>query len=85
MQLGSIGSQRLWQIKAAAGDRKGKVVDPVLFRIVGAFRHYVLDLPVWGPASVAVKLAGDASLDSLTIQIREASGERIDEVRTISP
>ena len=84
-ELGGIRFERLWQIKAAAGDRKGKVVDPVLFRIVGAFRHYVLDLPVWGPASVAVKLAGDASLDSLTIQIREASGERIDEVRTISP
>jgi hypothetical protein len=84
-ELGSIRFERLWQIKAAAADRKGKVVDPVLFRIVGAFRHYVLDLPVWGPASAAVKLAGDAALDSLSVQIREPSGERIDQVRTISP
>lgn len=82
-ERGDLRFERLWQIKAAGGDRNGKITDPTLFRIVGAFRHVAGKLPVWGPASVALKLAGDATLDSLTIQIREPSGEVIDQVRTI--
>jgi hypothetical protein len=75
-----LRDERLWQIKAAAADRNGRSVDPVLFRIVGTFRHVVRDLPVWGPASVAIKLAGGGALDSLAVQVREPSGEVIDEV-----
>ena len=84
-ERGDLRFERLWQIKAAAGDRNGKVVDPVLFRIVGAFRHYVNELPVWGPASVALKLAGDGALDTLTVQVRETTGEEYDQVQTIPP
>jgi hypothetical protein len=84
-EQGDLRFERLWQIKAAASDREGKVVDPVLFRIVGAFRHYVNELPVWGPASVALKLAGDGSLDTLTVQVRETIGEEYDRVQTLSP
>ena len=50
----SLRFERLWQIKAAAAGREGKVVDPVLCRVVGAYRHFVGELPVWGAASVAI-------------------------------
>jgi len=81
----SLRFERLWQIKAAAADREGKVVDSVLCRIVGAYRHVVGKLPVWGAASVALKLAGGGALDSIAIQVREASGETIDWAPVVRP
>lgn len=77
--------ERLWQIKAAAADRKGQIVEPVLCRVVGAYRHFVGELPVWGAASVAIKLASEGTLDSLTIQMRETTGEAIDRVEILRP
>jgi hypothetical protein len=77
--------ERLWQIKAAAGDRNGKVVEPVLCRVVGTYRHIVNDLPVWGAASVAIKLAGEGTLDSITIQLRERTFEVLDRPKIVSP
>jgi hypothetical protein len=77
--------ERLWQIKAAAGDREGKVVAPVLCRAVGAYRHYVNGLPVLGAASVAVKVAAEGALDSLSVMARQTSGKCLDRVKTIPP
>ena len=77
--------ERLWQIKAAAADRDGNMAPPVLCRIIGAYRHQVGELPVWGPASVAIKLAGEGQLDSLSIQFRETTTEVVDRAKTISP
>jgi hypothetical protein len=80
---GDLKFERLWQIKGAAADREGKATDPVLFRTVGAYRHYLSDLPVWGRASASVKLAGGGTLDTVTLQMREPSGEVLDEVQTL--
>jgi hypothetical protein len=77
--------ERLWQIKAAAADRKGQTVEPVLCRVVGAYRHFVGELPVWGAASVAVKLANEGTLDSLTVQMRQTTSEVIDRVEILRP
>ena len=79
-QNDSLAFERLWQIKAAATNRKGQVVEPVLCRVVGAYRHFVGEFPVWGAASVAVKLAGEGTLDSLTVQVRATTGKVIDRV-----
>jgi hypothetical protein len=82
----SLMFERLWQIKASAADRDGKVtVPPVLCRVVGAYRHVVGNLPVLGAASVAIRLAGGAALDSLSIQIRETNGERIEWAPVVRP
>ena len=75
----SLRFERLWQIKASAADREGKItIPPVLCRVVGAYRHVVGNLPVLGAASVAVKLAGGGALDSLMVLVRETTGERIE-------
>jgi hypothetical protein len=77
--------ERLWQIKASGADPNGRVVDPVLCRIVGAYRHVVGELPVWGAASVAVKLAGGGVLDSITIQTRDTTGDVVDKPEILKP
>jgi hypothetical protein len=81
----SLHFERLWQIKASATNPKGEPVRPVLCRLVGAYRHFVGEYPVLGPASVAVKIAGEGHLDSLTIQIRETTGEAVDQAKVIRP
>lgn len=81
----SIRFERLWRIKASAADRRGKVTKPILCRVVGAFRHVIRGIPVWGPASVAIKLAGGMRLDSLTVQVRETTGEIVDRVAVLPP
>lgn len=77
--------ERLWQIKATAAEPGGKVIEPVLCRVVGAYRHVVNGLPVWGPASVAIKLAEGGVLDSLALQLREPTGEVIDHLEILRP
>jgi hypothetical protein len=81
----SLQFERLWQIKASATNPKGRTVQPVLCRIVGAYRHFVGEYPVLGAASVAVKLAAGGNLDSLFVQIRETTGEAVDQAKVLRP
>jgi hypothetical protein len=81
----SLAFERLWQVKAAAADRSGKVIDTVLCRAVGAFRHHIEGIPVLGPASVAVQIAGDGSLDTLSMQSRAPSGEVLEMAKLLQP
>jgi hypothetical protein len=81
----SLRFERLWQVKAAATDRESKVLKPVLCRAVGAYRQVVGNLPVWGAASAAIKLAAAGALDSIAIQVRETSGEPIDWASVVGP
>lgn len=77
--------ERLWLSKAAGEDRQGRRSDPVLCRAVGAFRHHVEGIPVFGPASVAVQLAGGGSLDSISVLMRGPLGETLERARLLSP
>jgi hypothetical protein len=76
--------ERLWQIKAAAADRERRV-EPVLCRIVGAYRHMVGQLPVLGPASVAIKMAGGGQLDHFSVEVRETMGEGMEWAPIVAP
>jgi hypothetical protein len=82
---GALAFERLWQIKAAAADRNRKAIDPVLCRIVGAYRQSVGKLPVWGAASVALKLAADGVLDAVSMQLLEPGADPIDSASVIAP
>jgi hypothetical protein len=66
----SLTFERLWRVKAAGGDRKGMMTEPVLCRAVGAYRHYVRELPVYGRASVTVELAARGRLASASVSVR---------------
>lgn len=82
---GSIQFERLFQQKAQGADRDGKVAEPVLARAIGAFRHFVGGIPVLGAASVALKLAGDGTLDTLSVMARPVTAEVLDKAVIIEP
>jgi hypothetical protein len=66
----SLTLERLWRVKAAGGDQKGTMTEPVLCRAIGAYRHYVRELPVYGRASVTVELADRGRLASASVSVR---------------
>jgi len=65
-----LGFERLWRVKAAGGDRQGKLSDPVLCRAVGAYRHSTHGIPVYGRASATVELAAGGRLASMSFSSR---------------
>ena len=78
----SLDFEKLWRIKACGADQKGTMAEPVLCRAVGAFRHVVRGLPVWGPASAVVTVAAGGGLDRVEIHARQTV-EPVDEVRVL--
>ena len=84
-EQGSIEFERLFQMKAQGADKGGRTSDVVLARAVGAYRHFVAGIPVLGAASVALRLAGNGAVDTLSLQVRPSAGERIDTAKIIAP
>ena len=87
-QLGrneTLTFEKLWQIKAAGEDRQGKRSDVVLCRAVGAFRHHIQGIPIYGPASVAVQVAGNGALDSVTALMRGPALDTVERAKVIAP
>jgi len=81
----SLEFEKLWRIKAAGADNEGHSTRPVLCRAVGAFRHVVRGLPVWGPASAVVSVAAGGQLDRVEVHARQTAGEPVDVVRVLRP
>jgi hypothetical protein len=81
----SLTFERLWQTKASGFDRSGKASDIVLCRAVGAYRHMMGEVPVLGPASVAVKIAGDDSMDSLSMLMRGPGFDELEQAKILHP
>ena len=72
----ALDFERLWRIKAAGGDAKGVLTNPVLCRAVGAYRHSIDGIAVLGRASMTAEVAGDASLTRVVdIAMRHVSGD----------
>lgn len=80
----SLEFERLWQIKAAAADHE-RVIEPVLCRIVGAYRQTVGSLPVLGPASVALKLAAGGAVDGVSMVLRPSVGSALEWPKLLGP
>ena len=66
----SLAFERLWRVKAAGGDQKGTMTEPVLCRAIGAYRHYARELPVYGRASLTVESAARGRLASASVSLR---------------
>lgn len=80
-----IAFERLWQIKAQGMTRQGEMGAPLVCRVVAAFRRYIGDLPVWGRASVFVKLADHDLVEAAGVDWRERVDEPIDHAQVIDP
>jgi len=83
-ERGSLAFERLWQTKARGSDREQKLSNPLLLRATGAWRHAVGGIPVLGAASVALHLAGDGTVDALSLQIRQSDVEVLDTAPVIA-
>jgi hypothetical protein len=85
----ALAFERLWRIKAAGGDADGQLRDPVLCRAVGAYRHVVRELPVYGRASATIHLAAKGTLDAVSLSSRrfadDGGGRTIERARTVAP
>jgi hypothetical protein len=82
--LEQIEFERLWKIKASAITIADKVKVPeVLCRVIGAFRRQINKIPVYGRASVFVKLAGNNTVQSAGIDWRLIETEPVDEIKII--
>jgi hypothetical protein len=77
--------ERLWQMKACAADRAGRTIEPVLCRAVGAYRQHVEGIPVLGPASVAVQIAGEGMLSSVSMLMRGPAAEIFEKAKVVHP
>ncbi len=77
-ERGSLAFERLWQTRARGSDRDQKLSDTLLVRATGAWRHAVGEIPVLGAASVALRLAGDGTVDALALNIRHSDAEVLD-------
>jgi hypothetical protein len=66
--------ERLWQIKATGMTLSGQRGVVALCRVVGAFRRYLYELPVWGRASAVVELADDNVIAAAGIDWRPCAG-----------
>lgn len=84
--LEQVEGERLWKIKASATTIAEKVKVPeVLCRVVGAFRRYINKVPVYGRASVFIKVAGNNVVQSAGIDWRTIKTEPVDEIKIIDP
>jgi hypothetical protein len=82
---GELRFERLFRTLGQGADPAGKTSATTLFRALGAWRQYVGGIAVLGAASVALRLAGDGRLDSLSVQVRPANGEVLDRAAIIEP
>jgi len=82
---GELKFEKLFRSTAQGMDRNGRLSQEVLCRIIGAYRHYVEGIPVLGAAGVALKLGGDGSLDSMSLQVRPSGATTIEKARVLDP
>jgi len=82
---GELRFERLFRTLGQGADPAGKTSVTTLFRALGAWRQFAGGIPVLGAASVALRLAGDGRLDTLSMQVRPANGEVLDRAAIIEP
>jgi hypothetical protein len=80
-----LSFERLWRVKAAGWDRAGRSSEPVLCRAIGAYRHFVHGLPVYGRASVLIELTGDGDLASVGMSMRRLADDGGGEIVAEAP
>jgi hypothetical protein len=75
----------LWQIKCGGVTIEEERTPVFLCRIVGAFRRYINEVPVYGRASSFIRLAGENMIESVGIDWRQINEKPIDNAKIIDP
>lgn len=77
--------EKLWEIKASGITIENKKLPVILCRIVGAFRRYINEIPVYGGASIYIKIAEDDLVESIGIEWRQINEKPNAEAKVIRP
>jgi hypothetical protein len=75
----------LWQIKCGGVTIEGERTPEFLCRIVGAFRRFINEIPVYGRASSFIRIAGSSLIESVGIDWRQIKERPIDNAKIIKP
>lgn len=75
----------LWQIKCGGVSIEEERTPVFLCRIVGAFRRYINEVPVYGRASSFIRLAGESLIESVGLDWRQVDEKPIDNAKIIDP
>jgi hypothetical protein len=77
--------ESLWQVNASGITIEKSVAPVTLCRIVGAFRRHINKIPVYGRASIFVKIAGEGLIESVGVDWRPINENPINKVKIINP
>lgn len=77
--------ERLWEFKKTGITKEGKTLPVILCRIAGGFRRYINDIPVYGDASIYIKIADQNIAESINIEWRPIEEKPKTEARVIRP
>jgi hypothetical protein len=77
--------EKLWEIKASGITIEEKKLPVILCRIVGAFRRYINGIPVYGGASIYIKIAEDELIESIGVEWRQINEKPNAEAKIIRP
>lgn len=80
-----IEFESLWQVKTDSINIE-KIREPAeLCRIIGTFRRHINKIPVYGRASIFIKIAGEDLIESVGIDWRPINENPINEVKITNP
>lgn len=77
--------ERLWRLKASGITPDGKAGPVALTGVVGAFRRFIGELPVWGRASIFVQLAAENQIAAAGVDWRPIADKAFDKAKIVSP
>lgn len=76
--------ERLWKLKAAGVTEKGEFGLTALTEVVGAFRRYLGNIPVYGAASQFVQIVADNQVSGVGVDWRRVEEEPFETAKLIS-
>lgn len=90
LNLVSIGKnekikfERLWKLKAGGVSEKGEFGPIALTEVVGAFRRFIGNIPVYGAASQFVQIVSDNQVSGVGVDWRRIEEEPFESTKLIS-
>lgn len=76
--------ERLWKLKAGGVTEKGEFGPIALTEVVGAFRRYLGNIPVYGAASQFVQIVADNQVSGVGVDWRRIEEEPFETAKLIS-
>lgn len=83
--LENLQFEKLWLLKASGINHKKEQGRAMINRLVYSYRRFLVGLPVWGRASVFIKVAAENVVDAFGIDWRKVHDAPLDKASTLAP